>query len=140
MNIEDDVSISDIVNFLVTNTYHILRWRLIEAKANPSDYYTSDSMKKIGLPKNYKHYDQDELQKIVDLTTPLIESAQHTKKITAETVADIMKLMKTGKITIDEAYKLIRLLDTQMNVEIQQEKHKIKMKTVNVMQEMLKNG
>jgi len=121
-------TIGDIVDVLINKAYQVLEWKFIWVM-NPQ-LNTVEEMTKLGLPENYNILDQKKLDEIIRMVQPMMAATQQTRKITAETLKDITKMLKTGKISISEANILLSF--TKEKIEIEQ-----KERTSNIQKQML---
>ena len=107
-------SLNDVVDMLVDNAYHFWRWKLIAAQQQTRSF---DKEPK-GIPKGYyTGYDHEEMDRVIAIITPLLAAAQQTRTVEAQTSKDIVKLVSSGKISIDEATKLMTLTKIRLDVE-----------------------
>lgn len=120
--------LSDIVDKLIENTYNILNWKYLSATR-----YSADDEYPEGLPEEYDMYDQDELDKIVKLVEPLLRTAQQTRKFEAETSKDIVKLISSGKVSLDEAIKLMDVVRAKVEVQVAEDKRAMTKKLTKLM-------
>lgn len=111
------MSIQDITSLLIDRTYKVLEWRI---------HYAMNEMDK--LPKGYLNFNHKALDEIVKLTEPLLKNAQLTKKIDAESTKSILDQLNSGKITTDEAVKLMKVMKSKTEVEEREAKLDIQKK------------
>lgn len=95
----------DIIENLVRVTSEILIYKANKAMGKKSD--TVDD--------NYVPALQDELLK---LAKPLIQSYGVTKSLSAQSAADVTKLLSKGKIDINEAKELLELITKKQELAI----------------------
>lgn len=102
--------INDVVDLLVDNAYQILNDRLL---------YHQNKFDELSVPKSeYIIQNNEELLKIVDLIKPMLKSAQQTRQIRAESAKDVTRALRMGKITINEAKELLKVVEATNNAEI----------------------
>jgi len=123
MEKKDNKQLSDIVDNIVDKAYQIIVWKIIAAtdQTEVQDVWGIAE----GLPAGYMNYDHKLLDSILDMVKPLLSSAQQTKKVEAETAKDIVALIKTGKLSIEEAMKLMNLLKSKVEVEEKESKFRL---------------
>ena len=102
----ENIMIGDIVNSLIEKAHKIIEWKFLESIGD-----------KDSLPEGYFNYDHEKLGEFLVLVKPLLATGQQTKKIEAQTSQDIVKLIATGKINIEEAHKLLLMAKTKLDVE-----------------------
>ena len=51
----------------------------------------------------------------------MLRTAQQIKKVQADSVKDVIKQLSKGKLTIDEATKLIELIGTKVEAEVMED-------------------
>ena len=119
----DNKQLSDIVDNIVDKAYKIIEWKIIAA----TEQRVSDDQFNLvsGLPVGYMNFDHEVLNSVLDMVKPLLSSAQQTKKVEAETAKDIVKLIKSGKLSIEDAMKLMNLLKSKVEVEEKESKQRI---------------
>ena len=120
---ENTKQLSDILDAVVDKAYQIIQWKIIAAT---EQRVSEDQFKLVsGLPVGYMNFDHEILDSILNMVKPLLSSAQQTRKVEAETAKDIVRLIKEGKLTIDEAMKLMTL--TKKKIEVENEEAKAKL-------------
>jgi hypothetical protein len=129
---KESKSKSDVADLLVNNAYKILNWRYIDATSQkvPGTIEEVD-----GLPEGYQYFDQDELSKIVELVKPMLKDAQTTKKVEAENSQEVLKLISSGKISVNDGIKLMSLLKTKLELEEQEKKAELQEQMLNIINE-----
>jgi len=60
---------------------------------------------------------EPEQNRILDLIKPLIKDSEHTKKVQADSVKDVVTMLSNGKITVTEAIKFMTLIKSKLEVE-----------------------
>lgn len=103
--------VEDLTGMLIDKTYNILEWKI---------YYAMNEKDK--LPEGYLNFDHKMLDEVVRITSPLLKNAQLTKKLNAESTQSILKQLNSGKITTDEALKLMALSKSQLELKERQGK------------------
>ncbi len=68
-------------------------------------------------PPGSENYNPAEQKYIIDLVKPLLEKAQQSKAVEANSSRDVIKLLTKGKITPNEAKELLMLMKDQTLVE-----------------------
>lgn len=120
----DRKDLSDIVEFIVDHSFRIIQWRLLAAM-NLNDE----------LPDDYFKYDQDKLSEILEMAKPMISAAQQSKKIEAETSKSIVGAVASGKLTIDEAIKMMAMTKIKLEVEDKEMTSAMKKKMLGLLNE-----
>ncbi|RLI66173.1 MAG: hypothetical protein DRO88_02585 [Promethearchaeia archaeon] len=128
---DDEPSLSDIVDKLVANTYQILQWKFIFATNRMLE--DEDEAVKAGLPRGYVNFDHTKLEQIVSMVEPLLKDAQATRKIEAQSSKDIIKLISQGKISLDEAIKLMSLMKIKLEVDEREIKNQLQKEVIKLM-------
>jgi len=128
---DDEPSLSDIVDKLVANTYQILQWKFIFATNRMLE--DEDEAVKAGLPRGYVNFDHTKLEQIVSMVEPLLKDAQATRKIEAQSSKDIIKLIAQGKISLDEAIKLMSLMKIKLEVDEREIKNQLQKEVIKLM-------
>ena len=102
----------DIIDLLVDEAYTILQDRIY---ANKMQY------DKLSVSEDKYFIQKNDLlmQEIVTLIEPLMKAVQQTRKIQAETHRDIVKQLRSGKITIDEAKALSPIVDKRAEEDLE---------------------
>ncbi len=127
--------LGDITDLLVDKACKILEWRYIEATLPLESMRDEKSMVKAGLPGDYYNYDQAKLQQFVDMVRPLIKDSQQTRKLNAQTSADIAKAVRLGKMSIDDALKMMNLVQKKIETEGKEIQQKINNKISDMIDE-----
>ena len=52
-----------------------------------------------------------------NMIKPMLHSAEQTKSLNIKSSAEVVKMLKQGRISVDEAMKILRLIDKQVQVE-----------------------
>ncbi|MES0340745.1 MAG: hypothetical protein ABUK08_00360 [Candidatus Humimicrobiaceae bacterium] len=68
-------------------------------------------------PAGHENYNPAEQKYIIELVKPLLEKAQQSKAIEANSSRDVIILLTKGKITPNEAKELLMLMKDQTSVE-----------------------
>jgi hypothetical protein len=103
----------------VTEMLVDLAYKIIEYRGKLAFGVTSED-----LPENYVNFNIVSQNYIMDLVKPLLGTAQQTKKIQAETVKDVIKQLGSGKVSLDEAKKLIELITAKAEAEMLEDIYK----------------
>ena len=117
-------TLNDVVDSLVDSAFEILDFRAKLAMGRFDE-----------LPENYIQFDETEQKRILEMVKPLLSSAQQTRKVKAETSKDIIKMVKTGKVSISEAMNLMVLTKTNLEVEEKEMKVKLQKKMIGMLSE-----
>lgn len=115
--------LSDIVELIVNKTHQIIEWRIYDAL-----------LEKDKLPEQYYHFDHKKLEEILAMTKPLLSSAQQTRKIEAETSKNIISAITSGKLSIDDATKLMAMTKLKLEVEDKEISINIKKKMIGLLE------
>jgi hypothetical protein len=89
---------------------------LVEAVSKIMDYRVGVAM---GLkpPKGHENYNAEEQKYLIDLVKPILDKAQQSRTIEANSSRDVIKLLTNGKITPNEAKELLMVMKDQTLVE-----------------------
>ena len=101
----------EITDLLIDTAYQIVDYKGKVALGVPSEE----------LPENYISFDDSSQNYIMDLVRPMLRTAQQIKKVQADSVKDVIKQLSKGKLTIDEATKLIELIGTKVEAEVMED-------------------
>ena len=99
-------NVSDVVDNLVDTVYDYLQWKKLAALRKDDE-----------LPEGYYNYDHKELKYMVELIKPLLKTVTQTRKIDAENTGDIIRMLKTGKVTLTEAHSLMELVGKKEDLD-----------------------
>lgn len=99
-------AVNDITEIVINTAWEILKYRSLLALGKHRE-----------LPEDYHLFDHKEEDNILRLVQPLLSTSQLTKKIGAETSHDIVKLIKSGKVSLAEAKELMALTGARIEVE-----------------------
>jgi hypothetical protein len=72
---------------------------------------------------DYKHKSQDLFDTVFDMIRKIIEKTDEIQSIQAKNTTDVIRLLTQGKITPKEAYQLINMLKTK--IDMRKEKLKV---------------
>jgi polyhydroxyalkanoate synthesis regulator phasin len=114
--------LNDITDIVIETAWEILRCRSLLALGKHED-----------LPEEYHLFDHKEEDNILRLVQPLLSTSQQTKKISAETSQDIVKLIKLGKLSLTEAKELMALTGARIEVEGKELKLKMQQKMMDML-------
>ena len=68
-------------------------------------------------PEGHELYNHKEQHVLLDMIKPMLHSAEQTKSLNIKSSAEVVKMLKQGRISVDEAMKILRLIDKQVQVE-----------------------
>ena len=68
-------------------------------------------------PEGFECYNTTEMDRILKIAEPMIQSHQQTKKLKVESTNQILKALSAGKVTVKEAIELMTLLSARYDVE-----------------------
>ena len=130
-------NLNDVVDLLVDKAYQFWEWKLIAAQQETACLDEEPD----GIPKGYfKGFDHAEMDRVISIVTPLLASAQQTRKVEAQTSKDIVKLVASGKVSIDEATKLMTLIKVRLDVEEKEFKKDLQEKMLKVFDDEEEEG
>lgn len=124
-------TLSNVVDRLVENAYNILNWKYISATEQMPGM---DKVAK-GLPKGYMNFDHAKLEQILRMAEPLLKDAQATRRVEAQSSNEIIKLIGRGKVSLDEAIKLMSLMKIKLEVEEKEAKKMIQDKMLELIKD-----
>ena len=107
--------ITDITDLIINEAYNLINWSIIVSK-NP-DVSSFEELESLGVPGDYFDYDHDTLNNIIDLVRPLLKNVSLLRKIDAQNASDVLRLLGTGKISIDDSLKLMNLLKGKSEID-----------------------
>ena len=113
------------------NLAHVLD-TLIELTAEILEYRGNLAMGK-DPPPGHEMYSAEEQLRILDIMKPIIQNSRQTQKIDAESVQDVLDLLKRGEITIDDAHTLMGLIKLKSDVEESETQAAIQKKLLEMM-------
>jgi len=116
-------SLNDIIDVVINTAWEILDYRTKLAMGKHSE-----------VPENYQYFDRKEQDNILRLVQPLLSTSQQTKKISAETSQDIIKLIKLGKVSLIDAKELMALTGARLEVEEKELKVKMQQKMMDMLE------
>ena len=111
--------INDIIQLLVDKAYQIIDWKT--RYATTSMLMEEEDLEKAGLPTDYHLLDQGKMNEIVDMVKPLMKTAEQVKKLQAESVRDVVSLLKNGKISVGEARQLMEMMEKKAMLDVLEE-------------------
>ena len=117
-------NLNNILDLLVRNAYQFLEWKLMHAIGQEKE-----------LPEGYFNFDHEFLNEVIRKMDPLLSAALHARKMEAETSKDIVKLLSKGKVSLDEATKLMMLARTKLEVEEKETKKEFQKKMLDLLNE-----
>ena len=122
-------NLNDVVDMLVDKAYQFWEWKIVAAQQETR----SPTEEPEGIPKGYyTGFDHEVMGTVISIITPLLASAQQTRKVEAQTSKDIVKLVASGKVSIDEATKLMTLIKVRLDVEEKEFKKDLQEKMLKV--------
>lgn len=107
------MDINDIVDSLIEVTAKILMYKAGVALGEEP-------------PENSHKYQKQEMSEILKLATPLIQNAQVSRSLNAQSSQEVIQLLSGGKITPNEAVALLKLVKERVEVESKEMEHKLK--------------
>lgn len=91
-----------------------LRVKLLESSAQVIDEVIARGT---GKPRDHRIEDKD-LNRVWDAVVPILQQVGDHRKIEASSCADVIKALSAGKVSVDEALKLMTMLRTQAESEV----------------------
>lgn len=68
-------------------------------------------------PEGHELYNSKQQHALLDMIKPMLNQAEQTKALNVKSSAEVVKMLKQGKVSVDEAMKLLQLIDKQVQVE-----------------------
>jgi len=97
-------TINDILDELLETAHRVLKYQIgIAFGAEP--------------PEGSENYNNKEQHVLLDMIKPMLNQAEQTKQINAKSSTEVIKMLKKGTVSVEEAMKILRLIDKQTKVE-----------------------
>ena len=97
-------TINDILDELLETAHRVLKYQIGVAFG-------------VDPPEGSELYNSKEQHRLLDMIKPMLHQAEQTKQINAKSSTEVVKMLKQGKISVDEAMKILTLIDKQVQVE-----------------------
>jgi len=117
---DDKKTMNDVLDHLISTSAKILDYRCGLAMGEDP-------------PDGSELYNKEEQLRILDLIKPILRQTKQTQQLEARSAQDVIDLLKSGKITIEDAHLLMGLIKLKVDMEESEIKSELQRRLLDLM-------